>query len=237
MKSMRKGKNGFYPRGLEITRLDTFLDAAFAFATTMIVISIGDIPGSYDELMDALKGIPAFVASFASILTFWMGHRKWSRAYGIENQFTTVVSLGLIFVLLVFVYPLKLVFTALFAWISNGWIRSDFVLRSSSELASLFVIYGLGFAAMAGMMALLYFKALRANLEPELDDIETVKTKSEINSWVVLALTGLASAVFAMAMPVRLAVLAGFVYATLPITMPVVSTMYKRKERALSSNY
>ncbi len=56
--------------------LETFLDAAFAFATTMLVISIGDIPSSYAELIEALKGTPAFAMSFAAIMIFWLGHRR-----------------------------------------------------------------------------------------------------------------------------------------------------------------
>ncbi|MCF8235848.1 MAG: hypothetical protein K9G67_12940 [Bacteroidales bacterium] len=34
-------KSGFLLSGLPTIRLDTFIDAAFAFATTMLVISVG----------------------------------------------------------------------------------------------------------------------------------------------------------------------------------------------------
>ena len=37
---------GFRLRGLEMTRLEGFVDAAFAFATTMLVISLSGIPSS-----------------------------------------------------------------------------------------------------------------------------------------------------------------------------------------------
>ena len=37
---------------------ETFTDAAFAFAVTLLVISIDQIPRSYDELLVALAGIP-----------------------------------------------------------------------------------------------------------------------------------------------------------------------------------
>ncbi len=62
-------QGGFRLRGLEMTRLETFCDAAFAFAVTLLVISGEGIPGSYQELIVALKGIPAFAASFAAIAT------------------------------------------------------------------------------------------------------------------------------------------------------------------------
>jgi uncharacterized membrane protein len=43
-------------RGRQTTRLETFVDAAFAFALTMLVISVDAIPQSFDELLQALKG-------------------------------------------------------------------------------------------------------------------------------------------------------------------------------------
>jgi hypothetical protein len=35
---------GFRLRGIEMTRLETFIDAAFAFAVTMLVIATGQVP-------------------------------------------------------------------------------------------------------------------------------------------------------------------------------------------------
>ena len=45
-------KNGFRLRGLNMTRLETFLDAAFAFATTLLIISIGSIPKNAKNIPD-----------------------------------------------------------------------------------------------------------------------------------------------------------------------------------------
>lgn len=42
-------KNSFRPRGIETTRLHTFMDAAFAFTMTMLVVSVGEIPKDYSE--------------------------------------------------------------------------------------------------------------------------------------------------------------------------------------------
>jgi len=113
-------QDGFRLRGLNTTRLETFLDAAFAFAVTMLVISISNIPENYNELITALKGIPSFLASFAAILVFWTGHRRWSRRYGLEDSAALIISLSLIFILLVYVYPLRLIFSAMFSWITSG---------------------------------------------------------------------------------------------------------------------
>ncbi|MDP9097580.1 MAG: hypothetical protein M3N48_01105 [Verrucomicrobiota bacterium] len=55
--------DGFRLRGLEMTRLETFIDAAFAFAVTLVVIAADRIPDDIDTLPAAFKNVPAFVAS------------------------------------------------------------------------------------------------------------------------------------------------------------------------------
>ena len=70
------GKDGHPRRGRHMTRLETFTDAAFAFAAAMLAISIDTVPQNYPELIDAIKGAPAFVASFAVLLLFWRAHQS-----------------------------------------------------------------------------------------------------------------------------------------------------------------
>ena len=50
----------FYKRGEQTTRLETFVDAAFAFALTLLVISFDAVPQNYQELMNALKSRSGF---------------------------------------------------------------------------------------------------------------------------------------------------------------------------------
>lgn len=59
-----RDEDGFLNRGIEVTRAEAFLDAAFAFAITLMVISIDEIPDTAAKLVDALKSAPAFGASF-----------------------------------------------------------------------------------------------------------------------------------------------------------------------------
>ena len=219
----------FRLRGAEMTRLETFVDAAFAFATTMVVISVNKIPANYQELLVALKAIPAFAASFTLIMMFWSGHREWSRRYGLDDSRSIVLSLGLIFVMLVFVFPLRLMLSAFFAWVSGGWLTSDFVVRDGSEMIGLFVVYGVGYGAMSGLLALLYLRARSAADDLSLSAAERVMTDQQITSWGINAATGLASAAFAGLLPIQLGIWAGFVYCTLPVTMPRVAIRYARK--------
>jgi hypothetical protein len=144
-----------------------------------------------------------------------------------------LISLGLIFVMLIIVYPLKMVFSALFAWISGGWFPTSFKLQAASDLPNLFVIYGLGFFTLTGAIVLLYARALGAAAELGLNELERLKTREEISSFGVLAITGLTSALLAWILPAHLAVWCGFVYATLPLTMSLTAINYQRKAQRL----
>lgn len=226
-------KDGFRLRGIEMTRLETFIDAAFAFATTMLVISNGDIPSNYQELILALKKVPALFLSFAVIMGLWLGHRKWSRRYNLENAATLVASLIFIFVLLVYVVPLRLVFSTFLNWVSAGYLPSEFRLANISELVGLFIMYGFGLFATGSLMAFLYYSARKAKSDMLLDQREVLLTSFEMTSWSVQALTGLASAVFAIFSHPTAAVFAGFFYMTFPISMPLISFIYRKKLNTL----
>lgn len=226
-------KNSFRLRGIEMTRLQTFMDAAFAFAMTMLVISVGEIPKDYSELLISLKEIPAFLFSAFVIMVFWLSHRSWSRQYGLEDNVTIFLSISLIFVLLVYIYPLRLMFSALFTWISNGWFPSRFVVYAISELIGLFSIYGFGLFAIAGIISLLYLRALLKKSVLQLSDLEIHKTKMGITSLSAVSITGLISAVLVLVLPENIALLSGFLYLTIPISMALVGFYDKHKEKQI----
>ena len=48
---------GFRLRGVAMTRLETFVDAAFAFAITMLVIATQQIPDDIETLLAAFKNV------------------------------------------------------------------------------------------------------------------------------------------------------------------------------------
>jgi len=226
-------RDGVRQRGLGATRLDAFCDAAFAFAVTILVISTGGVPRSYADLMRALRDVPAFAASFAAIAAFWGAHRQWGQRYGLDDRPSTVLSLSMIFVMLVYVYPLKMVFAALAAWVSRGWLPATFTIERIEDLLGLFIVYGLGFAAQSGLMVLLHAHALRVP-ELRLDEAERLRTRHRIQSWLVMGGTGVLSALWAGCVPGRPGIFAGFVYAGLAVVMPVLATWQERQAARLS---
>ncbi|MFK8029854.1 MAG: TMEM175 family protein [Gammaproteobacteria bacterium] len=228
--------DGFRLRSENMTRLEVFSDAAFAFAMTMLVVSVGKIPENHAELMVALKGIPALLLSFSLIALFWSEHRSWSQRYGLETTTATFLTLGLIFVVLVFVYPLRLIVSSFCSYFTLGWLPSEFAVESFSELASLFVVYGFGYAAISTLFVLLHVTALRASKELGLNAIEMVTAKQSRAIWLTQLGFGLLSAAFAIAMPPSVGVYAGFVYVGLGAALWWVINHYERRLKALRAN-
>ena len=111
---------GFRLRGLQATRLETFIDAAFAFAISMLVIVAQQIPDDVESLLAAFKNVPTFVCSIAVLGIFWRGHWLWSRRYGLEDSVSILISWAMIVTILIFIYPLKAIFGAMWASLSNG---------------------------------------------------------------------------------------------------------------------
>jgi hypothetical protein len=53
-------------------------------------------------------------------MTFWMGHWSWSRRFGLEDGRSIALSCLLVFLVLVFVYPLKFLATLFSHYLSGG---------------------------------------------------------------------------------------------------------------------
>ena len=143
-------KNGFRLRGMAMTRLETFTDAAFAFAVTLLVISVDDIPGSYEEFLAALTQIPAFIGCFLQLMLFWWGHHSWSRRYGLEDGASMLCSLALVATVLIYIYPLRVIIGAFFANATGGLLPLPFEVNVN-QIGSLYVVFGAGFSALAAL--------------------------------------------------------------------------------------
>lgn len=215
-------------RQRQTTRLETFVDAAFAFALTMLVISVDSIPQSFEELSEALKGVPAFAASFAITVMFWHGHYRWSRRYGLEDGTSVALSLLLVFLVLVFLYPLRLMMSGALNAMSGGWLPSELKITELAHVRTFFVLYGLAFALMSGVLLALNAHVLRLAIEPPLAALERAIARIEIEVWAILAATGAVSVVLALWLPPRLLSLSVWLYGALAIVMPLMGRRWRR---------
>ena len=225
---LEKSKH-FYNRGKDTTRLEAFVDAAFAFALTLLVISFDAVPTSYTALVAALKAVPAFLFGFLILAMFWVAHRNWSVRYGLDTTFASIVSLALVFILLVYVYPLRAMATAAVSRMTGGWLTSEFAVQSAGQARGLFVVYGTGFLASNLCIVLLFWHALRQADRIRLTPEERFLTWGEIAAWSIVGGTGLLSLLLALLLPENLIGFAGWAYALLGVVMPVFGVVLGRR--------
>ena len=150
----------FKMRGENMTRIETFVAAAFAFAVTMLVISVGTVPATMTEFVEATKQIPAFSASCALIVWIWHTHAVWCRRYGLEDGTTIFLSASLIILVLTYIYPLRLMMQSLFQAISNGFLPMEMEFNNIWEIRFLFAFYAVGFMLLCFNFIALYVYAI-----------------------------------------------------------------------------
>jgi hypothetical protein len=187
----------------DASRLTSFVDAAFAFSLTLLVISFEGIPKNVDELVAAIKGIPAFLASFALIVRLWWIHHRFYERFALSDGRATVLSLVLVAVVLIFVYPLRIVFSAGFSFVTQGFIPWTFDIRSISELSILFIVYGAAWVSVSGVLGLLHLHAWHSRLQLNLDGQRCLELKLDCLSYASMALVGLLSITIAVLTPAQ----------------------------------
>jgi uncharacterized membrane protein len=198
---MHNHSHGFKERGAQVTRIEAFVDAAFAFAITLMAVAGQSIPNSVEALSDAMKGIPAFALAFALIVRFWSAHSNWSRAYGLDDAISVRLSLLLVMLLLIFVYPVRMVFAALFNGLSGGWLPTGFTVTSVADIPVLFITFALAFGSMGAVMWALYFRAWRLRGSLQLDVREQILTRAALWSWGLVPLVATLSITLALLIP------------------------------------
>ncbi len=226
---------GFRLRGLEMTRLESFVDAAFAFAVTMLVIAGQQVPDDTVALLKAFKDVPAFAASIAVLAIFWRGHWLWSRRYGLEDNFSIIISWALIFTMLIYVYPLKLVFGGMFYAFSDGRLGARLAVQSVAQARALFAVYAIGFSALALEILLLNWHAWRLRAPLRLSEREAAMARGEVSGWSAPLSVGLVALVLALMMPPRWVGWSGWTYFSLALLVPLQRRMRRRKLEQLSN--
>lgn len=219
---------GALDRGEKTTRVEAFVDAAFAFALTLLVIAGDRIPASIDELVLAMKSLPAYALGFLLMLKFWTAHVGWTRSYGLDDAATRRLSLLLVFLVLVFVYPMKMMFGALCSALTYGWLPANFEITGPHQIPVLFVVFGLAFGSLALVVWCLYLHAWRMRDALGLDARERIETRMKLWSWGLVPVVSAVSVVAALLIP---AVpesgwwlgAPGFLYFTLNIATPLLN--------------
>jgi uncharacterized membrane protein len=179
LNSMSEHNEAAHTGRVEAHRLDGFIDAAFAFAVSVMVIAGAEVPHSVSDLLLALDRIPGFACSFATLMMFWHRHVGWRDRFRLHDATTIRLSLMLVFFALIFVYPLDFLFQSLFSSIYEGYahtaLANEPVIGSERELRALYICYATAYGCMAGCLALLYRHSLRRS--PSLSAVQRIEAR------------------------------------------------------------
>ena len=221
---------GFRLRGLEMTRLETFIDAAFAFAISMLVIAAQQIPDNIQALLAAFRNVPTFICSIAVLGIFWRGHWLWSRRFGLEDGVSVLISWALIVTILIFIYPLKAIFGAMWHLLSQGRMGQPLGLHTTeAQERTLFAIYALGLIGIAAEILLLYLRAWQLRGPLRLNARESLMTRGELMGWSIPVSVGIVALVLALTLPIEKIEWAGWVYFSMAFLVPLFRVVHKRK--------
>jgi uncharacterized membrane protein len=201
-------------RSHEPSRLETFSDAVFAFAVTLIIVSL-EVPKSFNELYETMKGTLSFAACFGALFQIWNQQNIFFRRYGLTDSATNTLNGALLFVVLLYAYPLKFLFGLLFdnnLFTENGHSHE---MISDAQMPMLMLIYGAGFTAINLLFYLMYVTAKKHAKDLKLKAVEIYETQTVIYVNLTLTLIGVTAMLLAWLLPVAYAGLSGFFYCTI----------------------
>jgi uncharacterized membrane protein len=204
----RVGEEDFRWRGEDVSRVEAFTDAVFAFAVTLLVVSL-EVPKTFDELLVDMRGFFAFAICFALLLFVWYEHYKFFRRYGLRDLLTLWLNSVLLFLVLFYVYPLKFVFTL---WMDQLFGFSENEMIEASQVPLLMFVYGAGFVTIQLVFVLMYLRAYSLRDTLGLGAHELSITREEIQGYLLNVAVGLASIAIAVFGGVGVVSLAGYIY-------------------------
>ncbi len=200
-------KENFRWRGKEVSRLEGFSDAVFAFAVTLLVVSLS-VPNTFSELMQLIKGFAAFGISFTILILIWYTHYMFFRKYGLNDKFTIIMNAVLLFLVLFYIYPLKFVFSL----IVNQILGSPQGMIEGSQASTLMIIYSSGYLAVFLIFLVLHLHAYKIRKSLELNIYEIFYTKYHIQVFLFHIAISLSSILISIFGNNNLTALSGFIY-------------------------
>lgn len=130
------------------SRVEALSDAIFAFAATLLVVSVG-----YEESASVLKidwvAFTSFAISFFVLLALWYVHYNFFRRNRYVDNLIIAINAVLLFVVLYYIFPLK---SLIATWTGKQGL-------SIEDFSSLFQLYSLGFLLIFMCFSLMYYRA------------------------------------------------------------------------------
>lgn len=141
-----------------ISRIEAFSDAVFAFAATLLVVAVGtEAKGSILQIN--WRHFLSFAVSFFALAGIWSVHYNFFRRTHYIDNWIIAVNTILLFLVLYYIFPIK---SLINSWTGNLALDME-------GFSSLFQLYSLGFLLIFLCFALMYWRAYQKTKATERD--------------------------------------------------------------------
>lgn len=175
-----RGEKHFQWRSPEVSRVENLSDIVFALVLTLAAAN--SVPASFSDLANLWRDGLSMAACFALLLTIWHTHHIFFRRYDLQDGWTVFLNSVLLFLILVFIYPLKFMADFVVTLFSRGFETEAEIQQviTVDQVAHLYLIFGVFYIAVQAVFGLLYIHALRNAGQIGLDARERAWTRYEI---------------------------------------------------------
>ncbi|MEP6731515.1 MAG: TMEM175 family protein [bacterium] len=230
---LERRDHGFRWRGRDISRIEGLSDAVFAFAVTLLVVSL-EAPKTFHDLTRLMHGFVSFGICFALLLMIWHAQYIYFRRYALDDKRSFLLNAALLFVVAFYVYPLKFLFTvfsnALTGYHEVNAAGLPIEAMKVQDWRPLMLIYGAGFIALYVIFALLYLHAYKLRDELALSPMEAYETRGVVQENLVMIGIGTLSVTLAA---VNLPQFAGMAYVLIGPLQTWLGVVHGKGRRAL----
>lgn len=171
--------NPFKIRSENPTRLENFSDAVFAFSITLLMISL-EVPKNFTQILELSDELIAFAVTIVPLFIIWQQHRQYFRRYGLDDSKILILNTSLLFIVLIFIFPLKFLSLFLVRFYSSLMFGTQTVfgtMINGEQVPMLMVYYGMGALGLAFIFSRFYKHALNKKDELKLSAEELILTE------------------------------------------------------------